>query len=166
MKKSNKQEQSKIIFRNELTSDQKLEIKEAFDMIDIDKSGKLDINELKAALKALGLDNKNNDTNTIIELMDKNKDGLISFDEFIEIITIQITDKDHESQFIKIHEILSDDNSNKINVKSLAYICEELGEKISDDELKEMIEEADLDKDGEVDVNEFLSLMKKINVLA
>jgi centrin-1 len=166
MKKSNKQEQSKIIFRNELTSDQKLEIKEAFDMIDIDKSGKLDINELKAALKALGLDNKNNDTNTIIELMDKNKDGLISFDEFIEIITIQITDKDHESQFIKIHEILSDDNSSKINVKSLAYICEELGEKISDDELKEMIEEADLDKDGEVDVNEFLSLMKKINVLA
>jgi len=57
------------------------------------------------------------------------------------------------------------EKSEKISFDNLKDLCKDLGENISDDEIKEMIEEADLDRDGEVDETEFFNLMKKINVL-
>ena len=59
------QNQSKTAFdtknyeKNGLTEDEVLEIKEAFDLFDTDKSGEIDVNELKQALMNLGIDTKN-----------------------------------------------------------------------------------------------------------
>ena len=44
--------------RPELTDEQKQEIKEAFDLFDTDKTGKIDYHELKVAMRALGFDVK------------------------------------------------------------------------------------------------------------
>ena len=115
---------------------------------------------------ALGLDSRRDDINKIVEDMDKNKDGQISYEEFVELLTLQITDKDHEKEIKKIHGFIADEATQKINFNSLKALCIELGENISDDEIKEMIEEADYDKDGEVDDQDFFALMKKINVIA
>ncbi len=52
-----------------------------------------------------------------------------------------------------------------LNFETLKDLCNDLGEQITDDEIREMIEEADLNRDGEVDESEFFNLMKKINVL-
>lgn len=57
------------------------------------------------------------------------------------------------------------EESEKLSTERLKELCKQLGEEITDDEVKEMIDEADLNKDGEVDDSEFLNLMKKINVL-
>lgn len=164
-KDKKKTDEPKVLMRHELTPEQKQEIKDAFDSIDSDRSGYIDIEELKIAMLALGIDTKKDDTSKIIDDMDKNKDGKISCQEFIDLLTLQITDKDHTEEIKKIHANIADDSSQKINFNSLKALCNELGENISDDELKEMIEEADYDKDGEVDENDFFILMKKINVL-
>lgn len=168
MKSSNKQSNNKqketVLIRHDLTLEQQQEIKEAFDSIDLDGSGKLDVEELKVAMKALGLDNRKDETDRIIQDMDKNKDGQISYEEFLDLLTMQITDKNHDAEIRKIHSYISDENSQKISVASLKNLCEELGEEISDEEIKEMVEEADLDRDGEVDINDFFALMKKISV--
>ena len=42
--------------RFELTEDQKQEIKEAFDLFDNEKTGRIDYHELKVTLRALGFD--------------------------------------------------------------------------------------------------------------
>lgn len=57
------------------------------------------------------------------------------------------------------------DENEKLKGERLKQLCLDLGEEITDDEIKEMIEEADLNKDGEVDDSEFMNLMKKLNVL-
>lgn len=44
--------------RQELTEEQKQEIKEAFDLFDTDKTGTIDYHELKVAMRALGFDVK------------------------------------------------------------------------------------------------------------
>ena len=43
-------------FRHELTPDQKLEIREAFELFDTNQSGIIDIRDLKVALRALGFE--------------------------------------------------------------------------------------------------------------
>merc|ERR1712144_177364 len=59
-----------------LTQDQVEEIKEAFDLFDTDGSGSIDVNELKVAMKALGMDAKSEE---IRKLFDDNKTGTVSF---------------------------------------------------------------------------------------
>lgn len=55
LKKYSLREKSK---KFQLSEDQKHEIKEAFDLFDTEKTGKMDYNELKVTLKALGFDLK------------------------------------------------------------------------------------------------------------
>ncbi len=43
-------------------------------------------------------------------------------------------------------------------------VAKEIGENMTDEELKEMIDEADLDGDGEVNEAEFLRIMKKTSL--
>merc|ERR1712051_567766 len=48
--------------------------------------------------------------------------------------------------------------------KNLKRVAKELGERMTDEELQEMIDEADRDGDGEVNEEEFLRIMKKTNL--
>ena len=49
-------------------------------------------------------------------------------------------------------------------VQGMTSIAKELGERMTDEELQEMIDEADRDGDGEVNEEEFLRIMKKTNL--
>jgi centrin-1 len=43
-------------------------------------------------------------------------------------------------------------------------VARELGEQMSNDELQEMIDEADRDNDGAINEEEFIRIMKKTNL--
>ena len=47
--------------KTELSSDQKLELREAFELFDSEKSGSIDLHELKVLLRAFGFDVKKNE---------------------------------------------------------------------------------------------------------
>merc|ERR1711985_172191 len=64
-----------------LTQDQVEEIKEAFDLFDTDGSGSIDVNELKVAMKALGMDAKSEEIRKLINDIDSDGDGTIDFGE-------------------------------------------------------------------------------------
>lgn len=44
----------------------------------------------------------------------------------------------------------------------LRHVMMNLGEKLSDEEVKQMIKEADMDGDGQVDYDEFVKMMMTI----
>ena len=57
------------------------------------------------------------------------------------------------------------DNDGYISALELSYVMTNLGEKLTDDEVIDMIREADLDGDGKVNFTGFLSLVSKIHNL-
>lgn len=57
--------------------------------------------------------------------------------------------------------MFDDDETGKISFKNLKRVAKELGENLTDEELQEMIDEADRDGDGEINEEEFLRVMKK-----
>lgn len=56
-----------------------IELKDAFDVFDADKSGDISAKELKNVLKSLDLDNSDAEVKKLLESMDRNGDGSISF---------------------------------------------------------------------------------------
>ena len=48
--------------------------------------------------------------------------------------------------------------------QNLKNIAKQLGENLTDEELQEMIDEADMDGDGEVNEAEFFRMMKKTEI--
>ena len=57
--------------KQELTDEQKKEIKDAFDLFDTSGSGTIEAKELKVALRALGFDPKKEELTALINKLDK-----------------------------------------------------------------------------------------------
>ena len=91
--------------KNGLTEDEVLEIREAFDLFDTDKSGEIDVAELKQALLNLGIDTKNQTLQNMLADIDKNGDANIDFDEFINMMTAKMSDKDTREDLEKVFEL-------------------------------------------------------------
>ena len=60
--------------------------------------------------------------------------------------------------------LFDDDETGFITLKNLRRVAKEIGENMTDEELQEMIEEADRDGDGQVSEEEFLRMMKKTSL--
>ncbi|KAF1614081.1 UNVERIFIED_CONTAM: Centrin-1, partial [Eudyptes pachyrhynchus] len=145
----------------ELTEDQKQEVREAFDLFDSDGSGTIDVKELKVAMRALGFEPRKEEMKKMISEVDKEATGKISFNDFLAVMTQKMAEKDTKEEILKAFRLFDDDETGKISFKNLKRVANELGESLTDEELQEMIDEADRDGDGEVNEEEFLKIMKK-----
>merc|ERR1719451_241435 len=148
----------------ELTDEQKQEIREAFDLFDTDGSGTIDAKELRVAMRALGFEPKKEEIKKMIADIDKDDSGTIDFNEFLEMMTAKMSEKDSREEIRKAFRLFADDETGFITLKNLRRVAKEIGENMTDEELQEMIEEADRDGDGQVSEEEFLRMMKKTSL--
>ena len=143
-----------------LSEEQKLEIKEAFDLFDTDRTGSIDYHELKVAMRALGFDVKKPEVTSIMREYDRKDSGKIEFVDFLEVMTQKIADRDPNEEIYKAFQLFDDDGTGYISLKNLRRVARELGEHLSDEELRAMIDEFDRDRDGQISQTEFLNIMK------
>ncbi|KDD75499.1 hypothetical protein H632_c654p0 [Helicosporidium sp. ATCC 50920] len=135
--------------------------REAFDLFDTDGSGTIDIRELKVAMRALGFEPKKEEIRKLMTDLDKDGSGVMDYEEFLSVMTSKMGERDSREEILKAFRLFDDDETGKISLKNLKRVAKELGENITDEELQEMIDEADRDGDGEVSEEEFFRIMKK-----
>jgi len=150
--------------QKDITDEQRQEIKEAFDLFDTDQSGYIDGKELKVAMRALGFEPKKEEVQKMIAEVDVDGSGRIHYEDFAKLMTVKIMNRDPQEEILKAFRLFASDNPAGITFKDLKRVSRELGEKMSDEELQEMIDEADRNGDGIVDEAEFLRIMKKTNL--
>jgi len=159
--RSNSNKQPK---KQELTPEQKQEIREAFDLFDTDGSGTIECKELKVAMRALGFEPKKEDLKKMVSEIDKSGSGVMDFNEFLELMSAKMAEKDTKEEILKAFKLFDDDGTGKISFKNLKRVSKELGENLTDEEIQEMIDDADKDGDGEINEEEFLHIMKKTHL--
>ncbi len=144
-----------------LSADEIEEIKEAFDIFDTDRSGAISVSELLKAMSTLGFDSKNPAIYAMIADLDEDGSGEIEFDEFLDMMTARISNKNTKEDLSRVFKLFDEDRTSEISVENLRKVARELGEEISDEELKEIILRADLDGDGKLTFEDFYQVITK-----
>merc|ERR1719326_1593328 len=148
--------------RSGLDEEQTEELREAFNLFDTEHSGTIDARELKAALRALGFDQiKKEDVRRMLSDVGKDPTQPIDFNDFCEMMRGRMPDKNSRGEIDKVFALFDEDETGKISFRNLKRIAAELGESLTDEELQEMIEEADRDGDGLINMDEFYRVMRK-----
>uniref|UniRef100_A0A8C2V8U8 Centrin-4-like n=1 Tax=Chinchilla lanigera TaxID=34839 RepID=A0A8C2V8U8_CHILA len=71
------------------------------------------------------------------------------------------SEQDEKEEILKAFKLFDDDNTGSITLNNIKRVAKELGENLTDNELQEMLSEADSDGDGAINEEEFLRIMKK-----
>jgi centrin-1 len=138
------------------------EIREAFNLFDTEGKAVIDVRELKAAFRALGFQVKKVEIKQMFVDMDKDlSSATITFDEFVEMVSPRMLSRDSREEILKVFALFDDDNTGAISFRNLKRVANELGENLTDEELQEMIDEADRDGDGVINEEEFYRVMRK-----
>jgi len=124
----------------------------------------MDYHELKVAVRAMGFEIKKPEALDLMSRYDREETGYINFEAFEEIMVQRYAAQDPMDEIKKAFELFDEDKRGKISFRNLKRIARDLGEKLTDDELRGMIEEFDQDQDGEINEEEFISIMKQTSL--
>eukprot|EP00746_Dinoflagellata_sp_MGD_P024073 gnl/MRDRNA2_/MRDRNA2_156470_c0_seq1.p1 gnl/MRDRNA2_/MRDRNA2_156470_c0~~gnl/MRDRNA2_/MRDRNA2_156470_c0_seq1.p1 ORF type:complete len:166 (+),score=40.71 gnl/MRDRNA2_/MRDRNA2_156470_c0_seq1:95-592(+) len=141
-----------------LTQEEIEEIKEAFDLFDVEGTQRINPRELRSAIRSLGLER-----NQVVQHMasDLERQGArpLDFDGFLDLMSAKMGERDSKEDVSKVFRLFDDDRSGSISVKNLQRVARELGEQLGPEDFAEMIARADSDGDGLVSLDDFYTLM-------
>jgi len=135
------------------------EFREAFALFDKDGDGTITTKELGEMMRSLGQSPTEAELRDMINEVDEDGNGTIEFNEFRAMMERKTRDADPEDELREAFKLFDKDGSGTISTSELREVMKSLGEQLTNGEVEEMMREADVDGDGQIDFNEFVKMM-------
>ncbi|XP_017786669.1 PREDICTED: calmodulin-beta-like isoform X2 [Nicrophorus vespilloides] len=142
-----------------LSEDQVAEFKEAFMLFDKDEDGNITMAELGVVMRSLGQRPTETELRDMVNEVDQDGNGTIEFNEFLQMMSRKMKDSDGEDELREAFRVFDKNNDGLISSNELRHVMTSLGERLSEEEVDDMIKEADLDGDGQVNYDEFVTIL-------
>lgn len=153
-----------LIYARRLREFEQENYKAEFAKHDADNSGNINAEELADVLRALGYRPMRKVVREVLEEVDFEADAELDFEEFFYFMLIfrqrDGFTKQELEEYKQVFEKHDDDGSGSINVHELGDMLRYLGYSIGADDLHLLVSQVDVNKDGSLDINEFLRLMR------
>lgn len=134
--------------------------RKTFKLFDKNGDGEIDVKELIQLMRTIGQNPSTAEAEDMIHEVDLDGTGTIDFEEFIVLMERFGKDPEETEKNLRAAFTVFDKNKDGfISVKELKDVMMNLGEKMTDDEFDDMIAEADIDGDGQIDYEEFIAMM-------
>ncbi|XP_051157313.1 calmodulin-beta-like isoform X3 [Leptopilina boulardi] len=146
-----------------LSEDQVAEFKEAFMLFDKDEDGTITMAELGVVMRSLGQRPSETELRDMVNEVDQDGNGTIEFNEFLQMMSKKMKGADGEDELREAFRVFDKNNDGSISSMELRHVMTNLGEKLSEEEVDDMIKEADLDGDGMVNYEEFVTILTSKN---
>merc|ERR1719453_1161248 len=88
-----------------LAPEQVEEVKEAFNLFDVDSSGAISYKELRACMKALQIKVDKDELKKMILEVDADQSGEIEFPEFLQMMTGKMNNNDSKEEVLKVFKM-------------------------------------------------------------
>jgi len=154
---------SEKMAERQLTEDQIHELREAFSLFDKDGSGTISNDELEVVMKSLGQNPTQGELKQMIQEVDVDGNGEVDFDEFLLMMKKQMQARDVDSEMREAFRVFDRNGDGQISPMELRNVMTSLGEKLTEEEISEMMKEADLDGNGFIDFEEFVHMVSNID---
>lgn len=144
---------------DDIPIERRKEYKDAFEMFDKDKDGTITAKELLNVMRSLNQEPTEQELNEMINEVDVDGNGRIDFEEFVSLMNRRSKETDTEEEVINAFRVFDKDANGLISSTELRHIMTTLGDRLTDEEVDEMIREADIDGDGYINYEEFVRMM-------
>ncbi|KAL4237286.1 hypothetical protein ACF0H5_002005 [Mactra antiquata] len=134
-----------------LSEEQIAEFMEAFSLFDKDGDGLITTKELATVMKCLGQHPSEAELQDMINDVDVDGNASIDFPEFLQMMEKRVQHADAENEVKEAFKVFDKDGDGFISASELRHVMTNLGEKLTDEEVDAMIQEADSDGDGKID---------------
>lgn len=125
----------------------------------ITHDGAICTSSLGAVLRSLGQNPTAAELQDMINEVDCDGNGTMDFPEFLSCMARKMKDTDGEEEICEAFKVFDRDGSGCISAAELRHVMSNLGENLSDEELDEMLKEADADDSGRINYEEFIKMM-------
>lgn len=137
-------------------------LKEAFLLYDQDHDGVLSVKEFKLIIAALGIPYSEEDLRDLISEIQAKRQGFIEYPIFLELMANKLESIPSEEQILKAFREFDKENTGFISSVDLYNIITNYGIKFNEQELYEMIQDAEIDCHGRVNYEEFAILWSSL----
>ncbi|KAL4714777.1 hypothetical protein ACJJTC_002636 [Scirpophaga incertulas] len=154
------EKEKSVCARLMLSIQQENDLRQAFNLLDYNGEGKIKAEDFRVAIKALGYEPTKEELQKIIQGVDKGDTGKLSFENFQTAIMRKIMSLDSDCDIMKSFRLFDMDDSGFISMENVKKVSEIVGVYLTDEEIEEMIDDADKDFDGFISVDEFMKMIK------
>lgn len=143
-----------------ITDEERAELEETFKLLDRNNDGYLTVQELGEAMRAMA----QHPTEYEIQELVKKPEGeegpaLTDFDTFLTIMAKRLSVPEAEDQLLEAFKVFDKEGTGVLSAADLRKIVTTMGEKLTDEEVEELIREADDDGDGQINYQEFTQML-------
>ncbi|GMI69960.1 calmodulin 8, calmodulin-like 8 [Hibiscus trionum] len=141
-----------------------VEYKDALCLFDTYVDGCITVEELAMVIRSVDQNLTGEELHHMFTDVDADADanGAIEFAEFLNLMAKKMKETDAEEELKEAFKVFDNDQNGYISANELRHVMINLGEKLTDEEVEQMIKEADLDGDGQVNYDDFVKMMTTV----
>lgn len=145
---------------DKLTKEQLADLQEGFELYDPNRTGQLPVEELGRVARACGATPTEDD---LADFFDDFGEEFVDFETFVDFMAAH-TERKPEAELRVLFSAFDRAGTGKIIAADLSHVLSRIGDALSEDETKALLQEVGVDKDGCIAFEDFIRVCTKSHI--